>query len=124
MKSHLGNEHPVDIQVASHAVGLPAGRGKEVAVDLVLLESPGNSFCEPVFAPQIDAGGQQTAAVTAPSPPGLDQQICDRRDIWPNQICWILVGSQCGLINLTCRCEPNQVSLLRLFHRDEHPVSW
>ena len=79
---------------------------------------------EAVRAPQVDAGGQQPAAVPAPAPPRLYQQICDRRDIGLKHRCWILIRSQRRLVHLARRGEarPGTASF-RLFDRDQNPVS-
>src|SRR5690606_6535366 len=77
VEPHLRDQLVVHVQRATRAVGAPPGRGEEAAGHPVRLEDPRHRGREAVTAPQVDARGQQPAAVTAAAPPRLHQQVGD-----------------------------------------------
>ena len=124
MQPYLGYVQVINVECAGHSVELPAGRREERPQGGVRFKGPGQGGCETVLAPEVGAGCQQPAAVPPATPPRFYEQIRDRSDIWPKHLARILVWSQCRLISITRGHEPNQVRLLRLFHRDKNPVPW
>jgi hypothetical protein len=95
-------------------------RGEEGLHRGVGVERPRDRGGEAVGPPELHAGGQQAAAVTAPAPARLDQQVCDRCHISLQRG---LVRSERRLIRLTGCREPDQVRFLRLLHGHQHPVA-
>ena len=109
----------------SSARAAPSGSQPAEVRNFRVAASPSNAQAtaavEAVVPPQVDAGGEQPAAVPAPAPPRLDQQVGHRRHVAAERV-GRLVRGQRLLVGRTGGGEAHQIRLLGLLDGDQHPV--